>query len=234
MTAVFKRQPVARLRPYCAGSRLQSLLAMLILTLAATGSIAGDRGLPGLGSAGVRVLEITLPSGDAADVYLPRIAPGTRDRFVDALPIVAVLQGALVDKFQYSTTATMIASQGFVVVVPNHLRSVPPLPFPVLFAEVDTVNDVFDAMVLADGDPASLLYQVVDTERMGLIGHSLGVAVGLYAIAGLCVQGICSADPLTYAPPAAFQAAALYGTNIAEPDATVTDLGTSGVAVALV
>jgi hypothetical protein len=69
---------------------------------------------------------------------------------------------------------------------------------------------------------------------MGLIGRSLGVAVGLYAIAGLCVQGICSADPLTYAPPTAFQAAALYGTNIAEPDATVTDLDTSGVAVALV
>jgi dienelactone hydrolase len=182
----------------------------------------------------VQRIAMTLPDGDPADVYLPRSAPAVRERFVDALPAVALLQGALVDKGQYSHIARLIAQQGFVVVVANHAREVPSFPQPVLFAEVDTVNVVYDAMAAADADPSSPFYRIIDTEHMGLVGHSLGGAVGLYAIAGVCLPGICSTDPATYAPPSALKAAVMVGANLFDRrTGELTDLDTSAAAVAL-
>lgn len=114
--------------------------------------------------------------------------------------------------------------------VPNH-----PGPVPLLFAQVDTVDDVYDTMVLANDDQASPLFERIDIARMGLIGHSLGGAVGLYAVGKQCVPGICTSFPNPdYPSPPALQAAAFYGTNLADSNGGVTDLSTSGVAVALV
>jgi len=180
----------------------------------------------------VQRLAMTLPNGDAADVHLPRGA--APDCFGDALPVVAFLQGAFVDKADYSEVAGLIAAQGFVVVVPNHARTLPPFPQPVLFAEVDTVNAVYDATAAANADPDSPLYRIVDTGHMGLVGHSLGGAIGLYAIAGLCQPGIGSSDPATYRPPAALKAAAVYGTNLIDRrSGEFRGVDTSAAAVAM-
>ena len=207
-------------------------LAALMLCITAASHAEPGPALPDLRP--VQRIAMTLPDGDPADVFLPRSAPAVRERFVDALPVVALLQGALVDKGQYSHVARLIAQQGFVVVVPNHAREVPSFPQPVLFAEVDTVNVVHDAMAAADADPSSPLYRIIDTEHMGLVGHSLGGAVGLHALAGVCLPGICSTAPATYAPPPALKAAVMVGANLFDRrTGELTDLDTSAAPVAL-
>lgn len=153
-----------------------------------------------------------LPSGDDADFYLPRNAVGYRARGGKRCPLVALLQGAMVDKSQYANLAGAVAARGFVVVVPNHFRPFAGYREPVLLTEVNVLTHVFEAACEADEDSRSPLYGLVDTGRMGMIGHSLGGSVGLYAIAGECPPGICST--LTYTPPPPLRVAALYGTSL--------------------
>lgn len=57
--------------------------------------------------------------GDPADVYYPVLLNSTPDQ----LPIVLMLQGAFVDKADYSNYAETVARYGFVVVVPNNQRT---------------------------------------------------------------------------------------------------------------
>ncbi|MBK1730514.1 alpha/beta hydrolase family protein [Thiococcus pfennigii] len=217
-------------------------LAALSVVAAAPSFAAGVSADPGLrddpgmarhAAGPVRVLEdIVLPSGDLADLYLPRVPRGRARLFEDAFPLVALLQGAQVDKSQYGRVASEVAGHGFVVVVPNHPN---PLFRGGLFTEVEVVTEVFDAAVAADEDPGSPLYQVVDTASMGLIGHSFGGAVGLYAIAHCSPRPFrrCDPDEPTYTPPEALRAGAFYGTHLVSGD-EVTDLDTSGAAVALI
>ena len=61
--------------------------------------------------------------GDLADVYFPDVSAAD-----DAFPIVAVLQGAGVDKGFYFEFGTQLARFGFVVVIPNHFQVIPPHP----------------------------------------------------------------------------------------------------------
>lgn len=214
---------------------LGGLAIVLVFGCFGLPATAGElRGHPAPKAVEVDSAAIRLPGGDEADVYFPSIAPRLRRLFEHSLPPVALLQGANVDKTEYSAVARTVSRHGFIVVVPNHRRAVPPFPGEVLFAEVNTVDEVLAAMVAASEDPASPLYRMVDTRRMGLIGHSLGGSVGLYATAGLCVPQICSAEnPASYVRPPALRAAVFYGANLVEAG-EVTDLDTSGVAVALV
>ena len=50
--------------------------------------------------------------GDPADVYYP-VVPSTANQKADQLPIVLMLQGALVDKADYSNYAQTVARYGF-------------------------------------------------------------------------------------------------------------------------
>ena len=73
----------------------------------------------------IETIETTIPdTGDAIDIYLPTNAN-------DKLPVALFLQGANVDKSNYSAFASVVASYGFAVVVPNNLRTLelPPLDF---------------------------------------------------------------------------------------------------------
>jgi dienelactone hydrolase len=183
----------------------------------------------------IKELTLTLPNGDEADVYAPRVPPRLRSWLEDRFAFVAVLQGALVDKSNYRALGRQLARQGFVVVVPNHLRSFPPLyPDPELFSEVSVVSAVSEAMIAADTDPLSPLYRIVDTATMGAVGHSLGGFAALHALAGECSPGICTEPDGVYAPPPALQAVAVYGANLADAAAgTVIDLDTAQAPVAL-
>jgi dienelactone hydrolase len=160
----------------------------------------------------VHTFSATLPSGDEADFYLPRIARSANARRGDGFPLVALLQGAFVDKAHYADVARGVARRGFVVVVPNHFRAFGDFPEPVLLSEVNVVTDVFEAACDARADRRSPLHRLVDTDRMGLIGHSLGGSVGLHALAGEGPPGICSTP--TYTPPRSLRAAAVYGTSL--------------------
>jgi dienelactone hydrolase len=148
--------------------------------------------------------------GDPADVYYPVVSNSNADQ----LPIALMLQGALVDKADYSNYAEAVASYGFVVVVPNHERT---LTAPGgqtvtgLFAEQGQVNEVLDQMEVEDADPMSPIFKIADTETLGLLGHSFGGAVGLGATQDeICIPGICSED---YTLPPELQAGIFYGTS---------------------
>lgn len=181
----------------------------------------------------VREWSVELPNGDAADVYAPQVPARWRRWFADAFPVVAVLQGALVDKGEYRQFGRLLATQGFVVVVPDHLRNFPGIPVPVRFSEVEVVTAVYDGLVSADADPRSPAHLIVDTDSMGLVGHSLGGFVGLHAIGAVCNPLICSAPDGAYSPPPALRAGAIYGANLVDFDSSIIDLDTSGAAVAL-
>ena len=61
--------------------------------------------------------------GDEADVYYPVPEFSAAD---ETFPLVAVLQGAFVDKQFYSEFGMQLARFGFVVVIPDHFLFGPP------------------------------------------------------------------------------------------------------------
>ncbi len=178
----------------------------------------------------VGTVSVVLSAGDPADVYYPVVPDRLRGLLTDAFPVVAVLQGANVDKRFYSGLGRQLARQGFVVVVPNRARIVGP-PVPQLFTSTTAITEVLDYARQADVDPASPVYRVTDAGSLGLVGHSFGGAVGLFASAGVCQPPLCEPP---FVRPKELRAAAFYGTNVATGEVLDRDLDTSGVAVALV
>ncbi len=148
--------------------------------------------------------------GDPADVYYPAVPNSTADQ----LPIALMLQGALVDKADYSNYAEEVASYGFVVVVPNNERTITATDGETvtgLFSEQGQLDDVLDQMEVEDADPTSPIFEIADTETLGLLGHSFGGAVGLGATQEeICIPGICSEDDTR---PPELKAGIFYGTN---------------------
>ena len=159
--------------------------------------------------------------GDKADVYFPDVAAAA-----DAFPIVAVLQGGLVDKSfysdkpDYSGLGTQLARFGFVVVIPNHLVSfgppgtLPVTPFPDECVILDVLAQMTteDETAKKDGQP-NPLFGIIDTERMVLFGHSAGGAACLFAIGGSCQFPFCGPPGLPFPLPDAVRGGAFYGTN---------------------
>jgi dienelactone hydrolase len=152
---------------------------------------------------------IIAADGDQADVYYPTLPDATADQ----LPIALMLQGALIDKADYSNYAQEVASYGFVVVVPNNERTLTaPNGQTVtgLFADQQQVNDVLDQMKLEDADSHSPIFEIVDTSKMGLLGHSLGGFAGLAAIQNINSPLVSSGD---YTRPPELKAGIFYGAN---------------------
>lgn len=152
-------------------------------------------------------------NGDPADIYYP-VVPNIAKKTVE-FPVALMLQGALVDKSDYSDYAAQVASYGFVVVVPNDERDVinPATgeTFTGLFAQQQQVNDVLNQMVIEDTNSSSPIADIVDTDKLGLLGHSFGGAVGLGAIQeDICLPGVCSED---YTQPPELMAGIFYGTS---------------------
>lgn len=173
---------------------------------------------------------VTLDNGDAADVYAPAIAAADRAKFVDRFPVVVLLQGALTPKEQYKSYAETFAGYGFVVIVPEHLRAVPPMfPNPVQLAEASVIPSALAAVEALDGDATSPMHQIADTKRSALTGHSQGGLTSLLSIAGQCLPGICT-EPFTL--PASIKAAALFGTHSVSKGSAIP-VDTTGYPVAL-
>ncbi|MEP0915051.1 hypothetical protein NDI45_29740 [Leptolyngbya sp. GB1-A1] len=153
-----------------------------------------------------------VPDGDQADIYYPQLPRFLRNTV--ELPIALMLQGALVDKSDYSNFASQVASYGFVVVVPNNERTlIGPggQPFTGLFPEQEQVNQVLEQMRVEDQNPSSPIFKIVDTDKLGLLGHSFGGGAGLGATQEeFCLPGICSGN---YTRPPELKAGVFYGTN---------------------
>jgi dienelactone hydrolase len=127
-------------------------------------------------------------NNDLADIYFPK--PRNSKARNDSFPVALLLQGANVDKSSYSEYASIVARYGFVVVVPNHPRALPQFGFDGLLPETSQINNVLAQIKIENSNSVSPVKGIVDTEKLGLLGHSAGGAEGLSAIANLCVQPI--------------------------------------------
>jgi len=173
-------------------------------------------------------------NNDVADIYYPKPSDLKSGKY--SFPIALLLQGALVDKSFYSDYASLVARYGFVVVVPNHFRPLPVNPSapPSLLSETSQIAAVLEQMAIEKTKPTSPIVSVVDTKRLGLLGHSFGGAVGLLAIANQCLPELfLCREPFTR--PKELLAGAFFGANLRNP---ITDefvpISNDNIAVALI
>ena len=151
----------------------------------------------------------SLTGFDDTDIYYPESSDSSA-----TFPIALMLQGALVNKADYSSFASQVASYGFLVAVPNHLRNLsvdlPPNVLP-LFPVQELIHDTLAFMNQENINNRSPIKGKIDVEHMGLLGHSFGGSVGLGAIQGDCFPVICTTDEFTR--PEALKAGIFYGTR---------------------
>ena len=172
-------------------------------------------------------------NNDLADIYYPKTSDISAKSY--SFPIVLLLQGALVDKSFYSDYASLVARYGFIVVVPNHFRPSPinnNLP-PSLLSETSQIAAVLSQMAIENTNPASPVVGVVDTQRLGLLGHSFGGAVGLSAIANQCLKELfLCREP--FSRPKELLAGAFFGANLRTIANEFVPISNNGIAVALI
>lgn len=166
-------------------------------------------------------------NGNATDIYFPTLEDGTA---VDDLPGVLFLQGALVDKRFYADYASQVARYGFAVSVPNHVQSVPGFG-EVLAPDTSSVQAGLDQLIFESSRSGSPLSGKVDTEKFGLLGHSLGGAVGLSAIGEVCLPGLCTAP---FSRPEALLGGAFFGANLRDENDVFPPIDNEGIGVALI
>ncbi|NWF62611.1 MAG: alpha/beta hydrolase [Fischerella sp.] len=147
-------------------------------------------------------------NNDIADIYFPK--PSGIKTGKHSFPIALLLQGANVDKSNYSNFARTVASYGFVVVVPNHQKNIPQVGTG-LFADTSQIDAVLAQMKAENADPDSPVAGIVNTRKLGLLGHSQGGAVGLSAIANLCLPFLCEGS---FNRPKELVAGAFFGANL--------------------
>ncbi|MDJ0725339.1 MAG: chlorophyllase [Prochloraceae cyanobacterium] len=150
---------------------------------------------------------------DPADIYYPVVSDNNKNR----LPVALFLQGALVDRGDYSNFANIVASYGFVVIVPDRRRSVynskSDRIVTGLLAETSQIEDTLNFINSESLNPASPLYNIVDRNRLALIGHSFGGAVGLSAIDNSCLVLLCSKKD-GFDRPQELVAGVFFGSNL--------------------
>ncbi len=173
------------------------------------GTPSGDPWEPSFTASGTYQVTVA-PYGDPADVYYPTVqgaaAPGT-------FPAIVLLQGANVERGFYSQYAQLVAQFGFIVIVPDHTRTV--LVLTGLFPEVDLLTASLDTLALENQNANAPIQGHVDTSRSGVLGHSLGGVAGLEAIANECSNQLCTSN--SYTRPSSLRAGVFYGTNRKPP-----------------
>ncbi|MBD2057637.1 chlorophyllase [Oculatella sp. FACHB-28] len=179
----------------------------------------------------------TIPTAtgvNEADIYYPVSSPDTS---VDSLPIVLLLQGALVDKADYSNFASNVAQYGFAVIVPNHVRTLTDpttgQTFTGFFAEQQQVSDVLAFATATNTNPTSPIANLLDPDKLGLVGHSFGGAVGLSSIQDICFPSLCTDQ---FSRPEELMAGVFYGTTFRDPrlGGNIPPIKNDGIPVALV
>ena len=84
-------------------------------------------------------------NGDPTVIFFP--ANSKPDVSQQKFPIALLLPGSRVETAQYSEFAKIVASYGFAVIVPKHIRSLPDFGFTGLLPETSQINDVFEFML---------------------------------------------------------------------------------------
>jgi dienelactone hydrolase len=166
-------------------------------------------------------------NNNLADIYFPN--PKNLKTGKYSFPIALLLQGALVDKSNYSNYASIVASYGFIVVVPNSERLVPKFG-KVLAPQTSQVNAVLTQMLVENSNPTSPVRGIVNTQKLGLLGHSLGGSAGLSAIANLCVPIVCEGS---FSRPKKVVAGAFFGANLRDENDELIPINNSRIPIAL-
>ncbi|KEF43059.1 MAG: hypothetical protein ER33_02310 [Cyanobium sp. CACIAM 14] len=175
----------------------------------ATGVVGPARRLGGRGGGPAIWRFPALVHGDPADLYLPERGP--RD---GALPVALLLQGANVARRHYARFAASLAGQGFLVVVPDHWRTFPPIPLlgrRLLLADQRQIGTTLAAVETLNRVGPAPLRGAIDDGRLVVIGHSMGGLAGLEALAGRCRFPLCLG---TYRRPPALRGGLFYGTDL--------------------
>ncbi|WP_322745592.1 alpha/beta hydrolase family protein [Plectonema radiosum] len=170
-------------------------------------------------------------NNNKTDIYFPK--PRDLNSGNYSFPIALLLQGANVDKSSYSEYASIVARYGFVVVVPNHPRSLPQFGFNGLLPETSQINDVLAQVKSENANSTSPINGVVNTDKLALLGHSAGGAVGLSAIANLCIQPILCEG--SFNQPDELVAGAFFGANLRnQATEEFIPINNSGIPTALI
>jgi Chlorophyllase len=167
-------------------------------------------------------------NGNLADIYFPNPSDLRTGNY--SFAIALLLQGALVDKSFYSDYANLVARYGFVVVVPNSTRVLPG-GITGLAPSTSQVDAVLSQMAMENSSSTSPIAGLVNTQKLGLLGHSFGGAVGLTTIGNTCIVGFCDSP---FVRPPELLAGAFFGTNLRNPvTQEFIPINNSGIAVAL-
>jgi dienelactone hydrolase len=153
------------------------------------------------------------PDGDLADLYYPVLPNSPPAR----LPIALMLQGAFVDRADYSNYAKKVASYGLIVVVPNRERTITGLDgnaMTGLFADEQQVSNVLAQMKLEDADAASPIFESIDIGKLGLLGHSFGAYAGLAAIQDINIPSVSTGN---FMRPPELKAGIFFGASFQTP-----------------
>ena len=170
----------------------------------------------------------SLAGFDVTDIYYPQSSNAD-----ETFPLAIMLQGAFVDKADYSDFASLVAGYGFVVAVPNHLRSVSSEFPPGLFPTQELVNDVLSFVETEKTNQTSPIAGIANTNSLGLLGHSFGGSVGLGAIQGECFPILCTTE---FTRPDALKAGIFYGTRFGgqDPFSLVPPIFNDGIPTGLI
>lgn len=166
-------------------------------------------------------------NNNLADIYFPNPKDLKTGKY--SFPVALLLQGALVDKSNYSNYARIVASYGFIVVVPNNERLVPKFGKAVA-PQTSQVNTVLTQMSAENSNPTSPVRGVINTQKLALLGHSLGGFVGLSAIANLCLPTVCQGS---FTRPKELVAGAFFGANLRDENDEFIPINNSGIPIAL-
>ena len=166
-------------------------------------------------------------NNNLADIYFPNPKDLKTGKY--SFPVALFLQGALVDKSNYSNYANIVASYGFIVVVPNNERLLPQFG-KALAPETSQINAVLTQMLAENSNPTSPVRGVINTQKLALLGHSLGGYVGLSAIANLCLPTVCEGS---FSRPKELVAGAFYGTSLRDANDEFIPINNSGIPIAL-
>ncbi len=171
------------------------------ITSANNGNYFSSGTVPFGGSTAVE--RISFQSGtNLIDVYYPQ-------NNSTSLPLLVLFQGGNVHSSFYSNYAARLASEGYVVYVGNRCDLFIVQFF--LYPPASLGNIVLAEAKTQNANPSSPLYSRLDTEKIGLLGHSLGGVVGLYAMNSICEFPFCGND---YKFLSQIKAGVFYGTGL--------------------
>ena len=192
-------------------SPLLSMAALLLLEAPLPVLAATDPAMPGPYSTAVVNVDAPVTAGRTlnADVHYPAQGGGV-DPAAGTCPPVVFAHGFSRNKDRYTDLGTLLASRGFLAILPN---------FPCSFTgcdhsrNADDLRAVVDWILARNADPTSPFFGRVDTAHVGASGHSAG---GLWSLVAAGRDSrIAAVAPLDPVDNAALGAGALPGARAA-------------------